>query len=565
MSSRGDNTLELTTLASSRPRSASHNTEYSLDSVPKPITTNNDEALLSTQREEDEVETGEQEQEDEDTLTLAKAAKRYPKLVGYCLALTIAIIGWGYDLVVVGGINSVESFQTDYGQLYEGEMIIPAHWLSLWMALGRVGTVAGSVAGGWMQDGFGRKYSIMAGSIISATSVTIIFFSCLPADIEGRRGVFLAGKIIQGFSVGVIKTTAMTYVSENAPTSLRGSAMALFPTFTLVGQLLGSLVLFGVNGVPGKVGYLAAIGSQWILALLPFMLSCVMPDSPSYLLRKGRESDALRAAQRLFEPRVSASNIIEKTKLAIQQEESTNKESEAKATYMDCFRGTHGRRTWIVILANLFPAAFGLDHLSNSSYFLQTLGLDSGLSLIFLILGIAVGMLANGASIFLLPKVGRRAATLVSMGAAGVLWCAMGVAGAWGGINKAVAYATSAFLLLIIAVCGVGCWPAGYAIMGETSSLRLRAKTQAVGGVAQQSSSVVLSVVLPYIFNPDSGHAGAKTGFLFAGLCAMAEVACWFSIPEMKGRSITDIDHMFDIRLPTRKFKTWHREGGEYM
>lgn len=105
--------------------------------------------------------------------------------------------------------------------------------------------------------------------------------------------------------------------------------------------------------------------------------------------------------------------------------------------------------------------------------------------------------------------------------------------------------------------CSLGVWPASYAIAAETSSLRLRAISQGVGGFASGISTVVFGIILPYIFNPDSGNLKGKTGFVYVGFCILGAAITWFYVPEMKDRKPADIDAMFEARLPTRKFKTW--------
>ncbi|KAH6887659.1 general substrate transporter [Thelonectria olida] len=493
----------------------------------------------------------------EEQLPLGKAIKRYPKVAGYCLAMTVAIIGWGYDLVITGSITGVDSFKNDYGQEHKGKQIIPSFWLSMWLALPAAGGAAGSVVGGWMQDKIGRKFSLMAGSVISAISVALIFFSFLPPTENSRRMMLTAGLTVQGFSVGVIKTTCLTYISENAPTALRGPAMALFPIFTLLGQLIGSIVAFVVNGVEGAVGYQAAFASMWALAVAPFILSCVMPDSPAYLIRSGQEARAIGSAKRLFAPKVNAHVVLEKVRSTIEEE----KASATSATYWDCFKGTNLRRTMIAILANIIPALFGLDLLSNAPVFLQSFGMASGPSLLLMIAGVVAGMFANAGGMWIMSRVGRRNMTLISMGAAGLLWGGMGISGFWTG--DVAVWIAGGLMITIIVVCGLGCWPAGYAIMGEVSSLQLRAPTQGVGGVAAQGSSIAMSVVLPYIFNPDSADLGAKTGFLYFGLCAVGVGLTWLWVPEMKGRSLMELDQMFQMKLSTRKFKQW--KGSNYL
>ncbi|KAK1996000.1 alpha glucoside transporter [Colletotrichum falcatum] len=488
---------------------------------------------------------------DEESMPLGQAIRRYPKIVAYCMSLTIVIIGWGYALVIVGSIVAVEPFQRDYGEVYEGRTIIPSLWVSLWSASIPLGMALGSVFAGWYQDRVGRIWSLRTGAIVCALGVGGIFFSYLPAGMDAKRAMFFVGKTVQGLSIGILKVTAMTYISETAPTALRGSAMGLVPTGNLVGQLLGSIVVFLVNDVPTKAGYLASFGSQWILALVPFVLSLVIPESPAYLEERGEPDKAVRASERLYAPRADAAKILTRLRASILEE----KEMTAGASYLTCFRGTNLRRTMIVVMANIFPALFGLDLISKSSYFLQTIGMKSRISLMILIGGIVAGTFANGLGMWILSRVGRRKLTLVSLSVSTALWVAVGLSGIWRG--PAVAYFTAGGCILIIVVCGMSVWPASYAIMGETSSLRLRAKTQGIGGVAQQASSVVINLVLPYAYNPDAAHLGAKTGFIYVVLCALGVALCWFFLPEMKGRSVMEIDHMFELRLPARQFKRW--------
>lgn len=498
----------------------------------------------------------------EGSLPLGQAIKKYPKLVGWCVALTLAVIGWGYDLVIVGSITAVDSFQEDYGEEHNGKQIIPARWLSMWLGLPLGGSALGSLFGGWLGDRIGRRFSLMAGSVFSATAIGFIFFSFTAPSPDIKRAVFTVGLTLQGFSVGVIKTTCLTYVSENAPTAIRSSAMALFPTCTLAGQLIGAVIVFVVNGIPGQKGYLGAFGSQWILSLAPFIISIFMPESPAQSVRVGRHDRALKASKRLFAPKVDHHIVLKKIEETIEEE---RKLSEG-ITYYDAFKGIDFRRTLIVILANTLPTMFGLDLLSNVSYFLETIGLDSSVTLLFQIIGIVCGMLGNAGGLWVLTKVGRRRATLVTIGIAGCFWGGMGISGVWRG--DVPAYVAAGFMIGVVITCGLGCWPAGYAIMGETSSLQLRAKTQAIGQIGSQASSIVMSVSLPYVFGTDAANLGGKTGFIYFGLCMVAVTLTWLWVPEMKGRSAMEIDHMFSIGLPARKFKRYvvpHHQGETAM
>lgn len=112
-------------------------------------------------------------------------------------------------------------------------------------------------------------------------------------------------------------------------------------------------------------------------------------------------------------------------------------------------------------------------------------------------------------------------------------------------------------MMAVVVVCGMGAWPASFAVAGEASNLRLRAKTQGVGVLCYMLSNVVFNLVLPYIYNPDAGDLKGKTGFVYGGLCLSAFAVTWLTVPEMKGRTALEIDTMFESNLPCRQFKNW--------
>jgi MFS family permease len=104
--------------------------------------------------------------------------------------------------------------------------------------------MVGSLIAGFFQDWYGRKVSFAIGSFLAAVGVAVCFVSNLPPGINARRGAFLAGKGFQGGAIGMVLTTCQTYMSEVLPPKLRGPVLAFFPIFTLLGQLIGSVVIY---------------------------------------------------------------------------------------------------------------------------------------------------------------------------------------------------------------------------------------------------------------------------------------------------------------------------------
>ncbi|KAF2240968.1 MFS general substrate transporter [Trematosphaeria pertusa] len=490
-------------------------------------------------------------------LNLRQALRQYSKLVGYVLGLSTVILLWGYDLVVVGSVTALDVFQRDFGEPDVGasepdKWIIPAIWLSCWQAFPSIGQLFGAISAGPMQDRLGRTRCLLIGCVITVFSVLIEFLANKANGVNGKRGTFLAGKIIQGYACALIKMVTLTYVSETVPTCLRGWAMALFPAFNTFGQLLGAVVVFAVNDVPTAMGYEIAFGVQWAFSAIPLVMSFVLPESPAYLVRKKDMEAARKSLQRLLAPKNDPDVALERLRLSIEAEERIASD----IGYSQCFKGSNRRRTLIVIFANLLPPLFGLPLLTSASYFLQQVGMSSKYSLMLLIVGIVIGMFANFGSTWTLSHLNRRRLTINTCIVASLLWAAMGIAGCFQN-DSITPWISGGIMMAVILVCGLGVWPTSYAIMSEASALRLRAKSQAIGGISAYVASIFTNFVLPYLYNPDAADLQAKTGFVFTGACVVAAVATYFIVPEMKGRSPMEIDHLFEERVSARKSAGW--------
>lgn len=248
-----------------------------------------------------------------------------------------------------------------------------------------------------------------------------MFISYLPDDINGRRVAFLVGKFFQGGSIGAVMAVCQTYMSEILPPTLRGSGMAFFPVFTLLGQLTGALVIFGA--LNAKNGFAIAFASQWPFSFVPIIVALFIPESPTWLVRNRRMDKAHAAQARLDPPGTDTKAVVDKLLADIEHEEQS-----AKVTFAQCFQGTNLRRTFIVMFSNSLPAVFGLPLLAKASYFLQLINMKANISIIFLILGIVLGLISNCVSVWVMSRFGRRPLVLFSLVISSALWLSMGIA-----------------------------------------------------------------------------------------------------------------------------------------
>ncbi|KAF3229988.1 hypothetical protein TWF192_007049 [Orbilia oligospora] len=484
-----------------------------------------------------------------------------PKLVTYCLGLSVSFLLLGFDYSVVSTISAMPQFQQVFGEYHDFKLIIPAAWLGLWNGMYPIGAMIGSICSGLVQDRFGRRLSLFIGSILTAASVAVCYISDVPVSLDGKRGLFLFGKLLQGFAMGHVVSTSQTYISENLPPGLRGLLFALNPLFQLLGQLLGAVVVQALLTTNGPQAYRTCFATQWPFSVIPLLLSVFMPESPPWLIRQLKVKDARQSFHRVGSAGVG--NLEQEFQSLVQLviEEHQRAELESDVRYIQCFQGENLRRTLIAVFASLIPTAFGLPLLASVSYFFPILGMTVSTSLTLLIIGVVLGIVANIVSFWTLVRFGRRSLMIYSLAASSIVWLASGVAGIFSGGIPIWFIAGS--MMAIIVIVGVGAWPASVVISVEVSSLQLRAKTLGIYGLVSNLISGSVAIVLPYVYNPDSGNFGGKTSFIFAALCGISFVVTIFAVPEMKGRSAEEIDIMFEARLATRKFKSWATSGSK--
>ncbi|KAK0866605.1 hypothetical protein LTR87_014952 [Friedmanniomyces endolithicus] len=489
--------------------------------------------------------------EDYEKLTLWQAVRRWPRAVGISLCMSLNILLWGYDTAIVGNVASMPVFQEVFGVQHGNRYIIPSIWLSLWSVGLPLGIMLGAVVGGYVQDLTGRRWTLGIGSFVSVVAI----LTCYVADLAGnKQSALLGGKLLEGTAVGVIMCSTQTYLSEIVPARLRGPVFALFSAFQLVGQLIAAVVVLGVLPVQGPTSYRVAIASEWPFSIFPLALAIYVPESPVRLPQKERTQAAHESFRKIHGPTVAADHedLFEDMSRAVTEERWAAQDR--TASYLECFRGANLKRTAIVVFANTIPDLFGLTLIGHASYFLQILGLTHSMSFMFLLLGVLLGLIACVGSWWTFLRFGRRTLVFVTLSIVSVLWLAVGIAGCFKSTN--IAYFCAAGMMIIVVVARLGAWPASYVIASETSSLRLRSKTQGIGWLLGGGVSCGFGFGVPYLYNSDAANLGGKTGFIYVALTSLGVLVTWLVVPELKGLSAVEIDRVFEKDIPVGRAET---------
>lgn len=123
------------------------------------------------------------------------------------------------------------------------------------------------------------------------------------------------------------------------------------------------------------------------------------------------------------------------------------------------------------------------------------------------------------------------------------------------GGSNAVKWASAALVLIWVFIYDFTVGPLAYAIVGESSSTRLRSKTVGLARNSYNVTRIVAGLLYTYQVNPTAWGWGMKSALFWGGSGALACVWAFFRLPEFKDRSFRELDILFSRRVPASKFK----------
>jgi len=198
---------------------------------------------------------------------------------------------------------SVAAFRRDFGYVFEGEAVLPAGWQTAFNMVSSVGMFFGGFSCSWMADKVGRKGSLAMGLLLCTGGILGEMFSM-------TRVAFLMSKLILGLGLGFYLTIGPMACSEIAPVVLRGISTAGINLGIAVGQLLSNAVVKGFGEWTSRWAYAAPFALQLLFVAFLVAGFAFVPESPWYLVRKGKDEQALAALQKLWGKNTDVSEYV---------------------------------------------------------------------------------------------------------------------------------------------------------------------------------------------------------------------------------------------------------------
>ncbi|BEJ13792.1 hypothetical protein CspHIS471_0309660 [Cutaneotrichosporon sp. HIS471] len=485
----------------------------------------------------------------EASMGVMEGLKTYPRAVFWSFSISLLIIMEGYDVAVLGSVIGLPQYREKFGVPVINSQGLPDfELLPAWqMAVNQapnVGCIIGIFIASWAQDRWGYRRTLQIALVFLTGAIFIIFFS---VNVQ----MLFIGELLCGLPWGAFSSSAVSYASDVTPIPLRGYLTTYVNLCWIIGQILAAGILYRVLSLPGTLAYQVAFAVQWVWPIPLFILVTLAPESPWFLVRKGRLEEARHAVSRL-QSKTSTIDPADTVAMMVRTDQF-ELENEVGSSYLSCFRGADRRRTEISAMAWVAQVLCGMAFAGAPVYFFKQAGLNEENSF-QLNLGITFMALAGTlASWVALTFGGRRPFFIGGMATmCGILVIIGGLS--WSP-NPNVKWAQAALIMIFVWTYDFTIGPLTYCIVGETSATRLRSKTVGLSRNAYNVTSIVGGILNTYMMNPLAWNWKSRSALFWAGTCLLMTIWSFFRLPEMKGRSYHQLDLLFERRTPTRKFK----------
>ncbi|KAK4547954.1 hypothetical protein LTR36_010673 [Oleoguttula mirabilis] len=489
--------------------------------------------------------------EKEHNMTLMQGIRLYPKAIAWSLLISTCIAMEGYDVCLINNFYAFPQFNKKYG-VYDAATAsyqVPARWQAGLSNGANVGEIIGLLINGWVSERFGYRYTVIA-CLLCVMGFTAIFFTAQNVQ------ALLAAEILCGIPWGVFQTLTITYASEVCPVALRGYLTTYVNFCWGLGQLIGIGVIKAMLNRTDEWAYRIPYALQWMWP--PFLIVgiALAPESPWWLVRRGRLADAKKSLLRLTSTNRETDFDADETISMMVHTTALEEKITAGASYFDCFKGTDLRRTEIVCMVWAIQNLSGNAFSNYSTYFLEQAGVSSSNSYSFAMGQYAINMAGVfGAWGLMTFGIGRRSLYLYGLCGLFAMLFVMGFLGLVPASHKAEAGLATGSLMIVWALfyqltVGTVC----YSLVAEISTRRLQIKTVVLGRNLYNIVGIITSVLTPYMLNPTAWNWGNYTGFFWAGLAFLCIIYTYFRVPEPRGRTFAELDLLFERKVPARKF-----------
>ncbi|CAK3951023.1 Sugar transporter STL1 [Lecanosticta acicola] len=467
---------------------------------------------------------------------------RYYGLKGTPLSIAIGIIAgmdfllFGYDQGVMGGLLTLPEFTRTFPSIDTTTVSGSSPKATRQgIAIGsyNLGCFVGAVITIWLGQYLGRRRTIFVGSAI------MIVGAILQCSAFGLAQL-IVGRIITGLGNGLNTSTVPTWQSETSKAHKRGQMVMIEGALITGGIMISYWIDFGLSFAPGSVAWRFPIAFQIFFALIIVATILRLPESPRWLILKGRENEAITV--------LAALSDLPEEDAVIQSEFAAIKDSVIEAsqgTFAEVFtmgKDRNFHRAALGYVNQMFQQISGINLITYyaATIYENNIGLSPFLSRILAACNGTEYFLASWIPVFTIEKIGRR--PLMLFGAAGMSlsMVVLAITTSFRN-NNAAGVVAAVFLFIFNTFFAIGWLGMTWLYPSEIVPLRIRAPSSALSTSANWIFNFMVVMITPIAF----ANIQYQTYIIFAVINAFIFPCVYFFYPETAYRSLEEMDEIF--------------------
>ncbi|QNL37420.1 sugar porter family MFS transporter [Bacteroides sp. M10] len=453
---------------------------------------------------------------------------------GYLIFLSVvAALGgflFGYDTAVISGTIAqvTQLFQLD--ALQQG-------W---YVGCALVGSIVGVLFAGILSDKLGRKLTMVISAVLFSTSA-------LGCALSADFAQLVVYRIIGGVGIGVVSIVSPLYISELAVAQYRGRLVSLYQLAVTVGFLGAYLVNYQLlawaeSGTQLSVDWLNKIfitevwrgmlGMETLPAILFFIIIFFIPESPRWLIVRGKELKAVNILEKIYNSITEAKSQLNETKSVLT--------SETKSEWSLLMKPGIFKAVIIGVCIAILGQFMGVNAvLYYGPSIFENAGLSGGDSLFYQVLVGLVNTLTTVLALVIIDKVGRK--KLVYYGVSGMVvsLILIGLYFLFGDSLGVSSLFLLVFFLFYVFCCAVSICAVVFVLLSEMYPTKVRGLAMSIAGFALWIGTYLIGQLTPWMLQ---NLTPAGTFFLFAVMCVPYILIVWKLVPETTGKSLEEIE-----------------------
>jgi SP family xylose:H+ symportor-like MFS transporter len=466
-------------------------------------------------------------------------------IIGLTFVATLGGLLFGYDTAVISGaVSSIDAYFINPLGLPETARNSLSGW-TIGSAL--IGCMIGALLAGWISTVMGRKGGLILSGVLFLLGSLGSAWPEFGFGVIGQMGPkalnqFVFYRILGGVGVGVASMLSPLYIAEISPSAIRGRLVS-FNQLAIVG---GILLVYFVNWFVGSQGddvWVKSTGWRYMLAseavpsAILLVLLMFVPDTPRWLVLRGRSDEALTGLRRIMGER-DAREILSDIQKSLAEKSGALLSFGLPVILVGVLISVFQQFVGINAVLYYAPLMFANMGASANTALLQTL-IVGGANVIFTVVAIVT-----------VDKWGRKPLLITGALIMAVAMITLGC------LFNAHAVGLAALVAVVVYIAGFALsWgPVAWVMLAEMFPNSIKGKALGLAVAAQWIANWVVSTSFKVIDGNSALNAMFNHGFaywIYGGFSVLAALFVIRYVPETKGRHLEAIQDLWSKPEPT--------------